>query len=121
MTAAEIERELLALAPPGNAGCRGEIGGVPVRRFAAHYEIGRGRRAFDLPTAVECVAAELSRPESGEYLALDLDANNRRPPGTLGWGVCRHGHGLQDLPPLTEEQAERIADYLNRERQRDAV
>jgi len=61
----------------------------------------------------------------GEYFAIDLDENNRaaldarrdRFPGrefpALGWGVCRHGHGLQDLPPLSEVQARHLADKLN--------
>ncbi len=48
-----------------------------------------------------------------EYVAIDLDANNRRPVGTFGWGVCRHGHGLQDLPPLSERQAVALAAKLN--------
>ena len=46
---------------------------------------------------------------TGEYVALDLTENNRasidawceRNPGEprpdFGWGVCRHGFGLQDF------------------------
>jgi hypothetical protein len=48
-----------------------------------------------------------------EYVAIDLDANNRQPAGTFGWGVCRHGHGLQDLPSLSERQARSLAAKLN--------
>jgi hypothetical protein len=48
-----------------------------------------------------------------EYGAVDLDANNRQPAGTFGWGVCRHGHGLQDLPKLSERQAVELAGKLN--------
>lgn len=63
--------------------------------------------------------------EIGEYTPIDLDENNRhaieqrrkRFPGrefpALGWGVCRHGHGLQNLPPLTEGQARDLAEKLN--------
>lgn len=61
----------------------------------------------------------------GQYIAIDLDENNRHAlearreqfPGVsfpaLGWGVCRHGHGLQDLPPLSERQARELAAKLN--------
>jgi hypothetical protein len=63
--------------------------------------------------------------KSGTYIPIDLDENNRYaleerakrcpdqefPP--LGWGVCRHGHGLQDLPPLHERQARNLAERLN--------
>jgi len=48
-----------------------------------------------------------------EYVAIDLDENNRQPAGTLGWGVCRRGHGLQDLPPLSKRQAVELAAKLN--------
>lgn len=65
------------------------------------------------------------QPRSGEYVAIDLDENNRhaieerqrrfpdRAFPALGWGVCRHGHGLQDLPPLSEQQARSLAAKLN--------
>jgi hypothetical protein len=69
-------------------------------------------------------------PRLGEYIAIDLDENNRhtreawaeRHPGQpqrpFGWGVCRHGHGLQDHGQdrgavLTEAQARAWADELN--------
>ena len=43
---------------------------------------------------------------NGDFIAVDLDANNDharkrwaerhgREPSSFGWGVCRHGHGLQ--------------------------
>lgn len=48
-----------------------------------------------------------------EYVAVDLDANNRQPAGTFGWGVCRRGHGLQDLPKLSERQAVELTAKLN--------
>jgi hypothetical protein len=48
-----------------------------------------------------------------EYVAIDLDANNRQPAGTFGWGICRRGHGLQDLPKLSERQAVDLAAKLN--------
>ena len=69
--------------------------------------------------------ATTRKVEIGEYIAIDLDENNRYaleerrkrfpdhefPP--LGWGVCRHGHGLQDLPALSETQARNLAAKLN--------
>lgn len=48
-----------------------------------------------------------------EYVAIDLDENNRQPTGTLGWGVCRRGHGLQDLPKLSKRQAVELTAKLN--------
>lgn len=115
MPAGKIEAGIRALLPPGNAGSRGKVCGVPVRRFAAHYEVGRGRRAFDVATAVQCVEAELSRPKTGEYVAIDLDENNGKPAGTFGWGICRHGHGLQDFPRLSEHEARYLAAMLTEE------
>lgn len=50
-----------------------------------------------------------------EYVAIDLDANNRQPAGTFGWGICRQGSGLQDLPKLSERQAVELAGKLNGE------
>lgn len=49
----------------------------------------------------------------GRYLPVDLDENNRAPAGTLGWGVCRQGFGLQNLPRMTREQAHDEARRLN--------
>lgn len=62
----------------------------------------------------------------GRYLALDLTANNvhsidawcARNPGKprpdFGWGVCRHGFGLQDHKGiLTQAAAEEWATKLN--------
>jgi hypothetical protein len=58
------------------------------------------------------------------YLPIDLDANNsygisewekrtgRTHPG-LGFGVCRHGFGLLNLPKMTRDEAERVAIELN--------
>jgi hypothetical protein len=78
---------------------------------------------------------DLDGRESGEpthpgtyarYLPIDLDANNRhsieewekrfpdREHVPFGWGVCRQGFGLQDLPPLSEETAREFARRLNR-------
>lgn len=65
------------------------------------------------------------RARRGEYVAIDLDENNHhaikqraeRHPGVkfplLGWGICRHGYGLQDLPPLSERQARKLSAKLN--------
>lgn len=61
------------------------------------------------------MTAEPSSTAPGEYVAIDLDENNRKPAGTFGWGVCRHGHGLQDLPALSEKQARELAGKLNGE------
>jgi hypothetical protein len=60
------------------------------------------------------------------YFPIDLDANNRyqidqwceRNPGkprpVFGWGVCRHGFGLQHHDGvLTEDEADRWAVELN--------
>ncbi len=59
------------------------------------------------------------RARSGEYVAVDLDENNRKPAGTFGWGVCRHGHGLQaDLPRLSEHEARYLAALLTEEASR---
>lgn len=64
-------------------------------------------------------------PEHGRYLPVDLDENNRhsreryakrhgREPAPFGWGVCRHGFGLQRHDGiLTREQAEAWARELN--------
>ena len=66
----------------------------------------------------------------GRYLALDLTANNRHsidafaylrailtrlPRPDLGWGVCRHGFGLQDFRDghMSREVAEDRAIALN--------
>jgi hypothetical protein len=60
----------------------------------------------------------------GRYLPIDLDENNRyqrerwakrhgRAPASFGWGVCRHGFGLQNLPRMTRDEAERVARELN--------
>jgi hypothetical protein len=63
----------------------------------------------------------------GRYLAIDLTANNRasvdaycerypdRPRPDLGWGVCRHGFGLQSLGDgwMCQEVAEARAIALN--------
>ena len=64
----------------------------------------------------------------GRYLPIDLDDNNRhqidqwceRHPGQprpqLGWGVCRHGFGLQHHQgALSREQAEEWARQLNQQ------
>lgn len=71
------------------------------------------------------------RARSGEFVAIDLDENNRhalqqrreRHPGrefpALGWGVCRHGHGLQAyLPRLSEHEARYLAAMLTEEASR---
>lgn len=63
----------------------------------------------------------------GRFLAIDLDENNRvalearrqaHPEAelpALGWGVCRHGFGLQRLPQgISKEHAEVIACLENR-------
>lgn len=61
----------------------------------------------------------------GRYCVIDLDANNaaavnrmlrenpeaKRP--NLGFGVCRHGFGLQNLGWLDEETATTYAKRLN--------
>jgi hypothetical protein len=58
------------------------------------------------------------------YLVIDLDENNRhsraewakrngREPQSFGWGICRAGFGLQNLPTMTREEAERVAIELN--------
>jgi hypothetical protein len=60
----------------------------------------------------------------GRYIVIDLDENNRhsraewakrngREPRSFGWGVCRHGFGLENLPVMTREEAERVAVELN--------
>lgn len=68
---------------------------------------------------------------NGDYVAIDLDENNRyareqwqaRNPdiiaSSFGWGVCRHGHGLQDLPPMCERAARALADRLNEGKETD--
>lgn len=63
----------------------------------------------------------------GRFVALDLDENDLHrieargdgdsgaEPSPLGWGVCRHGFGLQNLPRgLSKEHAEVIACLENR-------
>lgn len=61
----------------------------------------------------------------GRYIVIDLTANNRpscdawhernpdEPYPDLGFGVCRHGFGLQNLGWLTEEEAIAQAARLN--------
>lgn len=63
----------------------------------------------------------------GRYRPIDLDENNRatieawkarnpdRPAPALGWGVCRHGFGLQDFGDgyMSREVAEARAIALN--------
>jgi len=61
----------------------------------------------------------------GRYLPIDLDANNRhsieqwrerfpdREFKSLGWGVCRSGFGLQNLPWMNEQTAREAAKVLN--------
>lgn len=69
----------------------------------------------------------------GRYVPIDVDANNRanvdaycerhpeRPRPVFGWGVCRHGFGLQcDVGSyrtrsegMTADEAERTAIELN--------
>lgn len=63
----------------------------------------------------------------GRYLVIDMTANNsaaldawcERNPGQprpdLGYGVCRHGFGLQNLGHLTEAEAIEHAERLNAE------
>jgi len=60
------------------------------------------------------------QPEVGEYIAVDLTENNRplnpdEPARDLGWGVVRHGHGLQAFGDgyMTRTVAERRAAHLN--------
>lgn len=67
----------------------------------------------------------MTNARHGEYIAIDLDENNRhtreewarRHPGetprSFGWGVCRHGYGLQNLPVMTEAEARAKALELN--------
>lgn len=63
----------------------------------------------------------------GRYFPIDLDANNRhsvdaycarhpeRPRPVFGWGVCRHGFGLQHHDGvLSETEADSWAVALNR-------
>jgi hypothetical protein len=79
------------------------------RRIAqGHPDIERGSDAgAHAPRADRSdLSADMTR--TGEYVAIDLDENNahtrrewaERHPGetsrSFGWGVCRHGHGLQD-------------------------
>lgn len=54
-----------------------------------------------------------------EYIAVDLTANNAHmydEPIDLGWGVCRHGHGLLAFGDgyMNEAIARARADALNR-------
>jgi hypothetical protein len=61
-------------------------------------------------------AEPVYRAVTGEFVAVDLDKNNRKPAGTFGWGVCRQGHGLQaDLPRLSEHEARYLAAFLTEE------
>jgi hypothetical protein len=81
---------------------------IPFRNLSGRYE-GVPHRPADF----------------GRYLPIDLDENNRaaieawrernpgKTPPSLGWGVCRHGFGLQNLPRMTEDEAERVAVELN--------
>lgn len=56
LRAPAIEAEIRALAPPGNAACKGTIAGVPVRRHAVHIDVA-GTPAYDVPSAVALVMA----------------------------------------------------------------
>lgn len=63
----------------------------------------------------------------GRYISVDLDENNRhsvdaycarfpdRPRPDLGWGVCRHGFGLQSFGDgwMSREVAELRAKTMN--------
>jgi len=57
--------------------------------------------------------------EIGDYVAIDLDENNAHlypdQRTEFGWGVCRHGHGLQAFGDgyMTERVARARADVLN--------
>lgn len=64
--------------------------------------------------------------KTGDYIAIDLDENNRyaraqyekrngQPAPSFGWGVCRHGYGLQSFgdEPMTERVARIRAGLLN--------
>lgn len=59
--------------------------------------------------------------ELGMFVAVDLTANNAHcypdtnPPPDFGWGVCRHGHGLQQFGDgyMTRDIAEQRAAALN--------
>jgi hypothetical protein len=57
---------------------------------------------------------------AGTFIAIDLTANN--PPRNddhvardFGWGVCKHGHGLQEFGDgyMTEKVARARAEALN--------
>lgn len=50
----EAEAELGKVLPPGNAGCQATIAGVPVRRYAAHYDVA-GEKAFCFTDAVALI------------------------------------------------------------------
>lgn len=63
---------------------------------------------------------------NGDYIAIDLDANNQhsrdewaarngRQPDSFGWGVCRHGYGLQSFGDgfMSERVARSRANLLN--------
>lgn len=78
------------------------------------------------PTCIPCKGTPQHPANYGRYLALDLDENNRhsrgayrertgREPESFGWGVCRHGFGLQSFGDgfMSQEIAEARAKVLN--------
>ena len=60
-------------------------------------------------------------PAVGTYIAVDLTENNAHcypdhdPPPDFGWGVCKHGHGLQEFGDgyMVERIAKQRAKALN--------
>lgn len=79
----------------------------------------------ELPAGMKLVAVPIDAPRHGEHIAVDLDEINalmredwsRRhhgeAPASFGWGVCRHGYGLQQLDRMTEAEAREKAAELN--------
>lgn len=65
------------------------------------------------------MATEIPTPANGDYVAIDLTANNAHiyPNSTpdFGWGVCRQGHGLMQFGDgyMVKEIAELRAVALN--------
>lgn len=55
-----LEADLRNLLPPGNSRSSGLIAGVPVQRYAFHYNVD-GTKAFDIPSAAELILEKASK------------------------------------------------------------